>query len=155
MARSRLARGVRSVAPQETTTREAPMNAMRKFHAGLMTILLIGAPSGCSSWKTLQVPPAQYLAERPRAIIRVSTPEGSKVMLRVVRVSGDSLIGQRWMSTPADWNGTRSSTVALPFTSLSKVEARHINGPRTAVAVALAMSVVGIIVLAEVWQATE
>jgi hypothetical protein len=131
------------------------MNAARKFRAGLIGILMIAAPSGCSSWKTLRAPPAQYLAEKPHAILRVSTPEESKVMLRVVRVSGDSLIGKRWMSTPADWNGTRSSTVALPLTSLSKVEARHINGPKTAVAVALATSVVGLIILAEVWQGTE
>jgi hypothetical protein len=125
------------------------MNATRKFHAGLMTILMIAASSGCSSWKTLKVPPAQYLAERPHTIIRVTTPEESKVMLRVVRVSGDSLIGQRWRAgrTPSDWSGMRSSTVALRIAPPSKVEARHINWPETGIAVALVASA-GAVILA-------
>jgi hypothetical protein len=118
------------------------MNATRKFHAGLTAMLMIAASSGCSSWKSLRVPPAQYLAEKPHMLIRVSTREESKVMLRVVRLSGDSLIGQRWRAgrTPSDW------MVAVPITSLSKVEARHVDWAKTAVGMLATSAVVLILV---------
>jgi len=76
-----------------------------------------------------------------------SRPSGPRhAGLRLVRVSGDSLIGQRWRAgrTPSDWDGMRASTVALPITSVSKVEERRSNAPKTALAVALATGVVAI-----------
>jgi hypothetical protein len=118
------------------------MNATRKLYAGLMAILITAALPGCSSWKALRVPPARYLAEKPHTIIRVSTREESRIMLRFARLSGDSLIGQRWMAgrTPSDW------MVAVPIASLSKVEARRIDWVKTAVGMLATSAVVLILV---------
>jgi hypothetical protein len=110
------------------------MNTGRRILIGLQVLLALLALSGCSSWKALKVPPAQYLAQRPRTLLRVNTRQEYRMKLYNARVSGDSLIGEASDLALIEWTGRAEhgrGTTVLPLDSVMYVEAHRFDAGKT------------------------
>jgi|GEM_PF-2690282 len=98
---------------------------MRSPRFSLDGILLVLATlmiqTGCSSWRSVQVPPPQDLSSPE---LRVTTSD-ARVVLKDARVSGDSVVGSASPRAPSDWNGSPHPTASVPISSISKLESRH------------------------------
>lgn len=92
--------------------------------------------SGCHGWRPQTSPTAGAQLPNPA---RVTPMEGSEIVLRNATVSQDSLVG----------TGERGQRVALPLSQVRRVEARRVDGGRTALLVGgILAAVLGLVALA-------
>jgi hypothetical protein len=118
----------------------------RRVFIALQLLLALLAFSGCSSWKALNAPPAQYLAKRPGALLRLNTRQETWLKLHNARVSGDSLIGEVWERG--------SGTAAFPLDSVMYIEASQLSTGKTVGLMLLGGVVVGTIVFLSALSST-
>ena len=96
------------------------------FHHLSIALALVLSLSGCSSWHSANVTPAQLLDDDPPDRVRVTKPDGTTLVLEHPQLLGDTLYGAAARNA-----GSRGDTVAVPLADLRKVEVRQPNGLKT------------------------
>jgi len=76
--------------------------------------------SGCMSWRSEALNPAQLIATRKPPVVRVTRTDSSKVVLRDPEVAGDTLFG-RPESSPQDTPGGRTG---IPLAGIHSIDTR-------------------------------
>jgi hypothetical protein len=84
----------------------------------LLAAVLV-AQSGCSTWQVVDVSPRAVEGSHE---VRVTRPDGTRVVIASPRIAGDSLVGTR--------GGHPASAVALPLSEVSRLAIRHADGER-------------------------
>ena len=84
--------------------------------------------TGCSSWKTLRILPAQYLTEKPGAPLRITQRSSVREILLDPHIKGDSLLGLAQRAG-------KPQAMAVPLDSIAKSEGRHFSPIKTAILV--------------------
>jgi hypothetical protein len=100
--------------------------------------------SGCSSWKALQAPPAQYFAKRRGTLVRLNTRQETWLKLHHARLRGDTLVGEAF----------ERGTVAFPLDSVMYIETSQFSAGKTAGLLLLGGAVVCVMLLGSALAAT-
>jgi len=117
---------------------------MRTLGRHACLLILWSQLSGCYSWRTEQVAPAQAIADRRPEQVRITQPGGATVVVLGPTVAGDTLRGR------SDLSGY---PVAIPLAGVLRLETRGSNGVSSALVVAgLALGVAGIGIAAACWM---
>ena len=103
--------GGHTIGSRDKTTRWRPVTAL------LLTVQL----AGCYSWRAESVSPARLTAAEHPAIIRVTRPDGSQLLLRQPAARSDSLFGVT----------AEGVEIGLPLPQVSKVEVRRFSTGKT------------------------
>jgi hypothetical protein len=109
----------------------------------LQLLLALLAFSGCSSWKALQAPPAQYF-QRPRTLVRLNTRQETWLKLHHARLRGDTLVGEAF----------ERGTIAFPLDSVMYIETSQFSAGKTTGLLLLGGAVVGVMLLGSALAAT-
>jgi hypothetical protein len=100
--------------------------------------------SGCSSWKALKTPPAEYFAQKPRTLVRLNTRKETWLKLHHARLEGDSLVGEAF----------ERGTVAFPLDSVLYIETSQFSPGKTMGLVLLGGAVAGVVLLGSALSST-
>jgi hypothetical protein len=105
-----------------------------------IALCLVAAQIGCMTPPRLVPEPAPYLQAHSPKRIWATLPSGEDVVIDAPRLFGDSLLG-------VTRTGGETREVWVAVTDLQNVRARRTSAARTALAVALAVTVVGLAVV--------
>ncbi len=106
--------------------------ARRRRGASLLLILLYG--TACLGWHTVRVAPESFLATREPAELRVTTTEGSQIVVEQPVLRGDTLVGTRHRQG-------QQQEVRVPLTDVRAVATRGFSAGRTVGLVLIAVPV--------------
>lgn len=95
----------------------------------LAAAVLVLAAAGCSRWGITSVAPRAAVQDSRPETVRVTTFEGSTVILAQPEVRGDSLVGL------LQHNGNRTTTI--PLGDVASLETRRFDAPGTIALIAV------------------
>jgi hypothetical protein len=98
----------------------------------LTTLFVASVLNGCTSWHTQLLSPQQVIDTKQPDRVRVTLPDGARIVLRGPRVAADSLVGL------ADHH-----PMAVPIGNIARVETRQFSAGKT---IALTLAIPGAIV---------
>ena len=83
-------------------------------------VFLLASSTSCTSWRAEQLSPGTTLAPRSDSVVRVTIPDGTRLLLRHARLVRDTLRGEH--------NGVPWSSAV---SGMSRVESRHYDEFKT------------------------
>jgi hypothetical protein len=86
-----------------------------------IAVLLVTSFAGCHAWAEVPPPYAPWIEESECEVIRIVS-DGTEMELRDPDVTGDFLHGQ---------DAIQAIRIAVPISSISRVQTRHVDGMRT------------------------
>ena len=102
----------------------SPFLSLWRGNTGVFIPAAVVALSGCMSWRSETMSPAQLIATRKPPVVRVTRTDSSKVILRDPEVAGDTLYG-RLQSSLNDSLGDRTG---IPLAGIHNI-ATHKSDP--------------------------
>jgi hypothetical protein len=91
---------------------------MRRLLLRGCPLLLLGSVAACQSWRTQQVAPAQAVAAEQPKRVRVTEPNGSRLVVIGPTVAGDTLRGR---------SESDGYAIAIPIGDILKLETPKSN----------------------------
>jgi len=119
------------------------MSAFRfRAVALLMLVLHLGA---CMTWQPSPISPRQWIEEEQPKLVRVTTTDGSQVVLSDPRIDDDSLgLSVSGQLRPCHDSANLACPRSVPLDSISTVEGpyQHVAGSLAAIAVVVLVALV-------------
>jgi hypothetical protein len=90
-------------------------------------VLLALYSSGCMSWRSEPVSPAQLIAGQKPDVVRITRTDSSRVVIRSPSVQGDTLYGQ----LDSAQSGNPAARVGIPLAEVGEIATRRSDPTKT------------------------
>ena len=128
----------------------------RTRHRQLVACVLLTAYfAGCTTWRTQQASPQQFIEEKEPSRVRVTLLDGSTREYFSPWVHADSIRGYRSYQPQSADTASAAQVEPTAVEDVAKIKARGVSGGRTAVlgvSIVLVAGLVAVVVAAATWD---